>query len=120
MTENDPEHEDVRLRSFIQKCYPDAAIAEVEIQRDEANLVTLTIHTATPGAIMGARGQKVETVRAALEEKSGKKMQINVVSTSITQNEPCPNLDVQLPGCLAGPRGAVPLRARAGRAVSFC
>jgi ribosomal protein S3 len=35
---------------------------------------------------MGARGQKVEAVRAALEEKSGKKMQINVVSTSITHN----------------------------------
>ena len=86
MTENDPEQEDVRLRSFIQKCYPDTAIAKVDIQRDEAELVTLTIHTATPSAIMGSRGQKVEAVRAALEEKSGKKMQINVVSTNITHN----------------------------------
>jgi small subunit ribosomal protein S3 len=86
MTENDPEHEDERLRSFIQRCYPDAAIAQVEIQRAEANLVTLTIHTPTPGAIIGARGHKVETVRAALEEKSGKKVQINVVSTSIAHN----------------------------------
>jgi small subunit ribosomal protein S3 len=86
MAENDHEQEDVRLRSFIQRCYPDAAITQVDIRRDEADLVTLTIHTATPGAIMGARGQKVETVRAALEEKSGKKMQINVVSTSITHN----------------------------------
>jgi small subunit ribosomal protein S3 len=58
----------------------------VDIQRDEAELVTLTIHTATPGAIIGARGQKVETVRAALEEKSGKKVQINVISTSVAHN----------------------------------
>jgi small subunit ribosomal protein S3 len=86
MTENDPEQEDVRLRSFIQKCYPDTAIAQVEIQRDEAEIVTLTIHTPTPGAIIGARGQMVETVRAALEEKSGKKVQINVISTSVAHN----------------------------------
>src|SRR5438067_7811049 len=80
------DHEDVRLRAFIQKCYPDAAIAQVDIQRDEAARVTLTIHTATPGAIMGVRGQKIETVRAALEQKSGKKMQIDVVSTSSAHN----------------------------------
>jgi small subunit ribosomal protein S3 len=86
MAENDKDQEDVRLRSFIEKCYPDATIAQVDIQRDEADHVTLTIHTATPGTIMGPRGQKVETVRAALEEKSGKKMQINVVSTSIAHN----------------------------------
>ena len=86
MAENDQDQEDVRLRSFVQKCYPDAAIAQIDIQRDAADLVTLTIHTATPGTIMGSRGQKVETVRAALEQKSGRKMQINVVSTSITHN----------------------------------
>ena len=86
MAENDPEHEDVRLRSFIQKCYPDTAIAQVDIQRDEAEIVTLTIHTPTPGAIIGARGQMIETVRAALEEKSGKKVQINVISTSVAHN----------------------------------
>jgi small subunit ribosomal protein S3 len=86
MAENDQEQEDVRLRSFVQRCYPDATIAQIDIQRDEADLVTLTIHTATPGTIFGSSGQKVETVRAALEEKSGKKMQINVVSTSIAHN----------------------------------
>ena len=86
MAENDQEQEDVRLRSFIQKCYPDAAIAQVDIQRDEAERVTLMIHTATPATIMGVRGQKVETVRAALEEKSGKQMQIDVVSTSSAHN----------------------------------
>ena len=86
MAENDQEQEDVRLRSFIQRCYPDAAIAQVDVRRDEAERVTLMIHTATPATIMGARGQKVETVRAALEDNSGKKMQIDVVSTSSAHN----------------------------------
>ena len=52
-------HQDLNLREFILHELPDASISRVEIDRN-ANLVTVTIHTAKPGIVIGRGGAKVE------------------------------------------------------------
>jgi small subunit ribosomal protein S3 len=69
--------EDIKLRRVIQSKYVDAAISGVEIER-QANEVSLTIHTARPGVVIGRGGQRVDEMRSDLEKLVGKKVRLNV------------------------------------------
>jgi small subunit ribosomal protein S3 len=83
-------HEDFYLRQLVfdQLNNPakmgDAAVAMVEIERS-ANQVTVTIHTAKPGVVIGKGGTKVEELRQMLEQAVGKKVRLNI--TEIRQPE---------------------------------
>jgi small subunit ribosomal protein S3 len=70
-------HEDIRLREFILEQLPDASISRVEIDRN-ANLVTVTIHTAKPGIVIGRGGAKVEELRTSLEQVTGGRVRVNI------------------------------------------
>lgn len=70
-------HQDLDLRRFILNQLPDASISHVEIDRN-ANLVTVTIHTAKPGIVIGRGGQKVEELRGALERFTGGRIRVNI------------------------------------------
>jgi small subunit ribosomal protein S3 len=76
-------HEDLRLRRLVfqrlGRADPlgDAGIAMVEIERS-ANQVSVTIHTAKPGIVIGKGGQKVEELRQDLEREVGKKVRLNI------------------------------------------
>ena len=54
--------EDLQIRNLIAKGYPDAGISRVDIERSN-NDVTITIHTARPGIVIGRGGQRVEELR---------------------------------------------------------
>jgi len=69
--------EDIKLRQAIEDKYADAGISLVEIER-QANKVTVTIHTARPGIVIGRGGQRVDEVRRYLDELVGKKIQLNI------------------------------------------
>ncbi len=69
--------EDVRLRRAIQAMYPEAGISLVEIER-QANEVSITIHTARPGVVIGRGGQRVDEMRLNLENLIGKKTRLNI------------------------------------------
>ncbi len=70
-------HEDIDLRRMIQQELRDAAVPRIEIERS-ANQVTVTIHTAKPGIVIGKSGAKVEELRRRLEAKTGKKVRVNI------------------------------------------
>jgi small subunit ribosomal protein S3 len=70
-------HEDLELRRFVLSELPDASISHVEIDRN-ANLVTITIHTAKPGIVIGRGGTKVEELRNTLERFSGGRVRVNI------------------------------------------
>src|SRR5437868_14687421 len=55
--------EGLRLRAYILKRDANAGIAEIDIDRDSANRVTLTIHTAKPGFFICRSGTNVEELR---------------------------------------------------------
>lgn len=69
--------EDIRLRQAIQSKYAEAGISQVLIER-QANEVSVTIHTARPGVVIGRGGQRVDEVRTYLERLIGKKIRLNI------------------------------------------
>jgi len=69
--------EDLKLREAVQAMYPEAGVSLVEIDR-QANNVSLTIHTARPGILIGRGGQRVDEMRAHLENLIGKRVQLNI------------------------------------------
>jgi small subunit ribosomal protein S3 len=69
--------EDIALRRLIQTRLKDAGVSRVEIERS-ANQLVVTIHTAKPGIVIGKSGAKVEELRRQLEEKTGKKVRVNI------------------------------------------
>lgn len=71
-------HEDLAIRQLILSRHANAGVAEIDIDRS-ANNVTVTIHTARPGIIIGKSGQNVEQLRQALERETQKKVKVNIV-----------------------------------------
>jgi small subunit ribosomal protein S3 len=69
--------EDFKLRQAIQSRYAEAGISLVEIER-QANEVSITIHTARPGIVIGRGGQRVDEVRLYLEKLIGKRVRLNI------------------------------------------
>jgi len=81
--------EDLELRDVVGSMYPEAGVSLVEIDR-QANNVSMTIHTARPGILIGRGGQRVDELRARLENMVGKRVQLNI------REVPQPELDAQL------------------------
>lgn len=71
-------HEDLKLRQAIESGYAEAGVSLVEIDR-QANKVTITIHTARPGVVIGRGGQRVDEMRALLESLIGKRIQLSIL-----------------------------------------
>lgn len=71
-------HEDLRLRQAIASIGAEAAISDVEIDR-QASKVAVTIHTARPGVVIGRGGQRVDELRLNLEGLIGKRIQLNIL-----------------------------------------
>lgn len=71
-------HEDVAIRNRIMgKGQPDAGISKVEIDRN-ANQMTVTIHTAKPGIVIGRNGANVDLLRTDLEKQTGRRVRVNI------------------------------------------
>lgn len=71
--------EDLRLRKAIRKELALAGVSKIEIERPAARQVSLTIHTAKPGIVIGKSGEKVERLRQQLEHDTTKKIRLNIV-----------------------------------------
>jgi small subunit ribosomal protein S3 len=84
--------EDRLLRETIQKELANASVSRIEIERAAANQVSVTIHTARPGIVIGKSGEKVDKLKATLEAKTKKRVRLNIVE--IRQ----PELDAYLVG----------------------
>jgi small subunit ribosomal protein S3 len=69
--------EDVDIRRIIHSSYREAGISLVEIER-KASEVTVTVHTARPGVVIGRGGQRVDELRMLLEKHTGKKVRLNI------------------------------------------
>ena len=69
--------EDMRVRDIIRQQVGHAGIDDIEIER-LPNQVTVIIHTAKPGIIIGRRGTAVKDLRQSLEDLTGKKIKIEV------------------------------------------
>lgn len=79
-------HGDLAIRAAIKKMLPDAGIARVEIERN-ANQITVSVHTARPGIVIGRGGQRVDELRSSLEKISGAKVRVNINEIRVPEIE---------------------------------
>jgi len=59
--------EDHAIRNYLKKNYFFAGIPRIDIERTGENL-TIIIHTARPGILIGRKGKKLEEIQADLEK----------------------------------------------------
>ncbi|MDD4066592.1 MAG: 30S ribosomal protein S3 [Clostridia bacterium] len=70
--------EDQKLRVFIKNKLQTSGIAKIVIER-KANKVTVSIHTAKPGFIIGKGGEAIETLKKEIEALTGKEVSLNII-----------------------------------------
>ncbi|HZW01846.1 MAG TPA: 30S ribosomal protein S3 [Candidatus Deferrimicrobium sp.] len=70
-------HEDIAIRSLVQKRLANASVSLVEIERG-INHVTVTVHTAKPGIVIGKGGANVEALRTAVGKLTDRKVKLEI------------------------------------------
>ncbi len=73
--------EDQRIRRFVKKEYHTAAVPRIDIERTRER-VTVIIHTARPGLLIGRRGAQVDKLNQQLTEICNKPVAIRTVEIS--------------------------------------
>ena len=69
--------EDYRIRKYLENRLAKASLARIVIERT-LKLITVTIHAARPGVIIGKGGQEVDKLKEELKKVTGKDVQINI------------------------------------------
>ena len=70
--------EDLKIRQYIMKNLPQAAISKVVIERP-AKLCRISIYAARPGVIIGKKGADIEKLRAKLSKMTASEVKLNIV-----------------------------------------
>ena len=83
--------EDQQIRKYISARIPKGGISKIVIERT-LKRITLTIHTARPGVVIGKGGTEVDKIKEELKKLTGKDVQINIFEIKR------PELDAKLVG----------------------
>ena len=70
--------EDIKIRNFIMKTQPQAAISKVVIERP-AKLCRVSIYAARPGVIIGKKGADIEKLRQQIATMTKSDVSLNIV-----------------------------------------
>jgi small subunit ribosomal protein S3 len=70
-------HEDIVLRNYINNRLSHASISRIQISRTPKR-VSVTIHTARPGIVIGRGGTEVESLKVEIKKFMGYDVNINV------------------------------------------
>src|SRR5579859_7519922 len=71
-------HEDLEMRRVILARLRNAGIAKIETERSSNAQMTVTIHTAKPGIVIGKGGASVDQLREDLEKRFGNRVRISI------------------------------------------
>jgi small subunit ribosomal protein S3 len=69
--------EDIQIRQLIEKRLANASVSQVDIERG-INHVTVTVHTAKPGIVIGKGGQNVEVLRQQIGALTKRKVKLEI------------------------------------------
>lgn len=83
--------EDKKIRKYVAARIPKGGISRIVIERT-LKRITLTIHTARPGVVIGKGGTEVDKIKEELKNLTGKDLQINIFEIKR------PELDAKLVG----------------------
>ncbi len=78
--------EDFKVRRFIETKLADAMVSNIEIKR-VADRTTITIHTARPGMVFGAKRQALEALREEIKRLIGRDVHILVEVVRVPELE---------------------------------
>jgi small subunit ribosomal protein S3 len=70
--------EDERIREHILRKLSHAGLSRIIIRKDQNN-VTIDIHTARPGIVIGKSGSEVDALRKEIHAMTRKNVQVNIV-----------------------------------------
>ena len=70
--------EDQKIRKYFKKTLYGAGVPKIEIERSN-DIVTIYLHCARPGVVIGKGGEQIEQYRLAVEKLIGKKVRLNIV-----------------------------------------
>ena len=70
--------EDQKIRKYLKKTLYGAGVPKIEIERSN-EVVTIFLHCARPGMVIGKGGEQIEQYRLAVEKLIGKKVRLNIV-----------------------------------------
>ena len=70
--------EDQKIRKYLKKTLYGAGVPKIEIERSN-DPVTIYLHCARPGVVIGKGGEQIEQYRLAVEKMIGKKVKLNIV-----------------------------------------
>jgi small subunit ribosomal protein S3 len=84
-------YEDQQIRKYVNARIPKGGISKVIIERT-LKRITLTIHTARPGVVIGKGGTEVDKLKEELKKLTNKDVQINIFEIKR------PELDAKLVG----------------------
>jgi small subunit ribosomal protein S3 len=81
--------EDSKIRKYLSARLAKGGVAKIVIERT-LKLITVTVHTARPGIVIGKGGQEVDKLKEELKKLTKKDVQINIFEIKR------PELDAQL------------------------
>ena len=81
--------EDHKIRVYLKKLLYAAGVSKIEIERSN-EVVTVYLHVARPGVVIGKGGEQIEQYRKDVEKLIGKTVKLNIVEV---RN---PDMDAQL------------------------
>ncbi len=70
--------EDQKIRKYLKKTLYGAGVPKIEIERSN-DIVTIYLHCARPGVVIGKGGEQIEQYRLDVEKMIGKKVKLNIV-----------------------------------------
>ena len=70
--------EDLKIRKYIMKSLPQAAISKVVIERP-AKLCRVSVYAARPGVIIGKKGADIDKLKRALGKMTNSEVSLNIV-----------------------------------------
>ena len=70
--------EDLAIRTLVDRRLANASVSQVEIERLFNNQVTVTVHTAKPGIVIGKGGQNVEFLRQQIGALTKRKVKLEI------------------------------------------
>lgn len=76
--------EDFQIRNYIDKTLNNAGISATEIER-KADQISLQIHTARPGVVVGRGGSGIESLRVGLQQLLGGNRQISINVSEVSR-----------------------------------
>ncbi len=81
--------EDIHIRKYLMNRLSNAAVSSIEIER-KAKELSVDVHTARPGIVIGRKGSEVDKIRDDLMAICNRDVSINIIEV------PVPDLDATL------------------------